>query len=74
MAIPKEIDSIKNFILESNLALSSNFSDGRINASINEAEVLELLRKNFIIEIPKSRAWYDFMIQKEGKFCLSISK
>lgn len=48
--------------------LSNRFSDGRINSSINEDEVIKILSKRFYIMVPKSRAWYDFALETNNNF------
>ena len=48
--------------------MSKQFDDGRINASINEAEILNVIKKKFDIETPRSRAWYDFSITIDDNF------
>jgi hypothetical protein len=68
MAIPKKIIEITNYLAKANMELSHQFQDGRINASINEGEILKIISKKFNIEIPKSRAWYDFSIENKNEF------
>lgn len=68
MAIPKTLTDICNFLIQRNMKLSSQFEDGRINASLNEAELLDEIKKKFDIQIPKSRAWFDFSVETETEF------
>jgi hypothetical protein len=59
----KILDKIVEALKKSHLRLSCDMRDGRVNSSFNEDEVLEAISKaGFDIEIPKSRAWYDFSI------------
>jgi len=45
-----------------NLSLQQN--DGRINSILNENEILQLIEQKFNIDIPPSRDWADFYIDK----------
>ena len=56
--IPQKLTDIQNFLIENVVQLSRQFQDGRINASINEDE---------IIELPPPRHWYDFAIKQDGE-------
>ena len=60
--IPKELIDIQNFLASNVVQLSKKFQDGRINASINEDEILRVINSNFNIEQPPPRFWYDFAI------------
>ena len=62
--IPKELDDIKTYLVSNNVKLSKQFQDGRINASINEDEVIKAISGKFPIELPPHRHWYDFAIKK----------
>jgi len=68
MKIPKILSEIAKYLAENNLKLSARFEDGRINATINEDEVIKLIKKKFDIETPKSRQWFDFSIEHNGEF------
>lgn len=63
--IPSELIEIQNFLIANPVKLSSQLSDGRINASINEREILEKIKTEFDIEIPPDRHWYDFSIKND---------
>ncbi|WP_393970983.1 hypothetical protein OXIME_001230 [Oxyplasma meridianum] len=68
MVIPKKLEEIRKYLIESNMELSNSFADGRVNSRINEDEVIRLIRGNFSINVPKSRAWYDFSFEETGIF------
>lgn len=66
--IPQPIEDICTYLQNQELSLSSNLKDGRINASINEDELIKAIQKNFDIRVPKSRAWYDFAVETDNDF------
>ncbi len=66
--IPFVITEICNYLSETKLHLSSQFSDGRINASINEDEILKALELKFDFIRPRARAWYDFAVEENQEF------
>ncbi len=68
MKIPDKLIEIQNHLIKTNIKLSNSFNDGRINASINEDELLIEIEKAFSIDIPKSRAWYDFSFSDKKEF------
>ncbi len=68
MSFPKELIKIQEFLSKNDLVLSKPFEDGRINASVNEDEVLRIIKQKFDIIIPKSRNWYDFAIETKNAF------
>ena len=61
--LPNSIKKIKLVLSKNTLELDCNFSDGRLNSSINEFYILDLLTLEFPdrIKIPKCRMWYDFL-------------
>ena len=68
MMFPKILIEIINYLSKQSFSLSKRFDDGRINATINESEILNVIKRKFDIEIPRSRAWYDFSINDENSF------
>ena len=62
--IPQELTDIQNFLVSNAVQLSRQFQDGRINASINEDEIIKAIKSKFDIELPPPRHWYDFAIKK----------
>lgn len=66
--IPQCIADICKYLSASDWSLSRPTSDGRINAAINESEILKQISETFQIDVPRSRAWYDFAIEENGRF------
>lgn len=66
--LPEQLIKIKEFLIEYPVLLSRTFEDGRINSSINESEVLNVLISRFKIDIPKYRSWYDFSFKDNNLF------
>lgn len=62
--IPQGLTDIQNFLIANAVQLSKQFQDGRINASINEDEIIKAIKSKFDIELPPPRHWYDFAIKK----------
>lgn len=73
------LDEITNTIKISNVKLNNDYNDGRINSSINEELIVNLVLENkglneilnyydgYII-VPKARDWYDLAIKIKGNF------
>lgn len=68
MAVPKIINDISLHLTEKNIIFSKQFEDGRVNASINEDEVIKAIQQKFTIEVPRSRAWFDFAVEENNEF------
>lgn len=64
--IPQNLMDIQQYLSENAVQLSRRFADGRINASINEDEIIQAIRERFPIELPPPRFWYDFAIHSEN--------
>lgn len=60
--IPQQLTEIRDFLASNGVQLSKQFQDGRINASINEDEIIKAIRSKFDIDLPPPRYWYDFAI------------
>ncbi len=60
--IPEIVGDICNYLCANDLLLSCTASDGRINAALNEFEIISVIQKQFDIIVPRSRAWYDFAL------------
>ena len=65
--IPQELIDIQNFLVSNAVQLSRKFQDGRINASINEDEIIKAIQSKFVIDLPPPRHWYDFAIMRNGE-------
>lgn len=63
--IPKPLAQIRDFLIKDSVQLSHDFQDGRVNASINESEILKKIQSEFEIELPPPRSWFDFAIPNE---------
>jgi hypothetical protein len=61
--IPKELVDIQKYLSSNSVKLSRQFSDGRVNASINADEVVEVVKSKFNVDIPASRHWFDFAVR-----------
>lgn len=74
MSIPTIITNICSFLASQNIGLSTTSNDGRINSSVNETEILNIIKNNYpfpsgvSIQIPQSRSWCDFEINDNGQF------
>lgn len=58
---------IQAFLSKDLIKLSNSFEDGRVNARINEDEVINIIQKKFKINVPRSRHWFDFSIEENGE-------
>jgi len=65
MMILKEITK---YLIDYDFTLSKQFADGRINASINEDEIINIIKQKFEIEVPRARNWFDFSIEHKWIF------
>lgn len=68
MKAPKKLNKIREFLIRENVKLSNDFKDGRVNARINEDEIIKIIKKKFNIDVPRSRHWFDFSIDENGIF------
>ena len=65
--IPEVVIELKEYIAEKAPKLSSRFEDGRINAAINEKEIIDLLELDFDIKKPRSREWWDITYDDDDR-------
>jgi len=65
---PSMLTDIISYLKEQNLQLSVQSSDGRVNSSANEDEIIKCINKIFDIKVPRKREWYDFCIETETDF------
>lgn len=65
--IPKKLTDIVKYLSKQNIVFSSNDEDGRVNSLINEHEVLRIIRQKFDVSLPRSRNWFDFILEENGK-------
>ena len=67
--IPKILQDIVNYLRGEKITFSRQLPDGRHNSSVNEKEIIEILKNEFNIIVPrKERAWWDFAIEDETGF------
>lgn len=67
---PKLLLEIQEFLIQNPLFLSRRVSDGRINSTLNEREIIYKLTEQFGFKINelKARDWVDFSFEEEGEF------
>lgn len=61
---------IRDFLIQTDITLSMQSKDGRINSAFNEDEIFKLIEQNFSINRPKIRDWVDFSFEWGGAFIL----
>lgn len=63
----KELTNIINYLKNRKIELSNDNEDGRINSSINEKTIINLIKEGFEkkVKIPSARYWYDIKINNE---------
>ena len=64
----KVLEEIILYLRSLDIKLSSKTDDGRINASINEGELIKQIKKKYSINVPRKRSWYDFSITENDEF------
>ncbi|PDW32522.1 restriction endonuclease [Helicobacter pylori] len=66
--IPTQLNEIAEFLKTNPYNLSQPLQDGRLNSSINEEEILNIIKDYFPIQLPKAREWWDFSFKKNDIF------
>lgn len=66
--IPQVLGEVCQYLCAKDFSLSHLMSDGRLNAAINEDEVISIIQEQFDISVPRHRAWYDFAIEDKSNF------
>ncbi|NHA47008.1 restriction endonuclease [Helicobacter pylori] len=66
--IPTQLNEIAEFLKTNPYNLSQPLQDGRLNSSINEEEILNTIKGNFPIQLPKAREWWDFSFEENKIF------
>lgn len=72
--IPTQLNEIAEFLKTNPYHLSQPLQDGRLNSSVNEEEILNTIKGNFPIQLPRAREWWDFSFKKTIFFILLILK
>ncbi|MGL2833544.1 restriction endonuclease [Helicobacter pylori] len=62
--IPTQLNEIAKFLKTNPYNLSQPLQDGRLNSSVNEEEILNIIKHFFPIQLPKVREWWDFSFKK----------
>nr|WP_120854357.1 restriction endonuclease [Helicobacter pylori] len=66
--IPTQLNEIAEFLKTNPYNLSQPLQDGRLNSSVNEEEILNIIKDYFPIQLPKAREWWDFSFKKNDIF------
>ncbi|WP_139545085.1 restriction endonuclease [Helicobacter pylori] len=66
--IPTQLNEIAEFLKTNPYNLSQPLQDGRLNSSINEEEILNIIKDYFPIQLPKAREWWDFSFEENDIF------
>ncbi|WP_187903648.1 restriction endonuclease [Helicobacter pylori] len=66
--IPTQLNEIAEFLKTNPYNLSQPLQDGRLNPSVNEEEILNTIKGNFPIQLPKAREWWDFSFEENDIF------
>ncbi|WP_154427160.1 restriction endonuclease [Helicobacter pylori] len=66
--IPTQLNEIAEFLKTNPYNLSQPLQDGRLNSSVNEEEILNIIKHFFPIQLPKAREWWDFSFKKNDIF------
>ncbi|GAA8331782.1 hypothetical protein HpDR26_22710 [Helicobacter pylori] len=66
--IPTQLNEIAEFLRTNPYNLSQPLQDGRLNSSVNEEEILNTIKGNFPIQLPRAREWWDFSFEENDIF------
>ncbi|GAA9043653.1 hypothetical protein HpHA136_14310 [Helicobacter pylori] len=66
--IPTQLNEIAEFLKTNPYNLSQPLQDGRLNPSVNEEEILNIIKHFFPIQLPKTREWWDFSFEENDIF------
>lgn len=66
--IPTQLNEIAEFLKTNPYNLSQPLQDGRLNPSVNEEEILNTIKGNFPIQLPRAREWWDFSFEENKIF------
>lgn len=70
--IPDAVLELRDYLAEEAQDLSTEFEDGRTNATINEKLLINLLKKKFKIKEPPPRHWWD-IAHSDSEFTYPIN-
>jgi len=54
----KILKDIIKYLIDYDFTLSKKFADGKINTSINEDEMINIIKQKFNIEVSRARNWF----------------
>lgn len=66
--VPTQLNEIAEFLRTNPYSLSQPLQDGRLNSSVNEEEILNTIKGNFPIQLPRAREWWDFSFEENKIF------
>ncbi|MCQ2638530.1 restriction endonuclease [Helicobacter pylori] len=66
--IPTQLNGIAEFLKTNPYHLSQPLQDGHLNSSVNEEEILNIIKDYFPIQLPKAREWWDFSFEENDIF------
>ncbi|MGL2511693.1 restriction endonuclease [Helicobacter pylori] len=66
--VPTRLNEIAEFLKTNPYNLSQPLQDGRLNSSVNEEEILNTIKGNFPIQLPRVREWWDFGFEENKIF------
>ncbi len=66
--IPTQLNEIAEFLKTNPYNLSQPLQDGCLNSSVNEEEILNIIKDYFPIQLPKAREWWDFSFEENDIF------
>ncbi|GAA9148727.1 hypothetical protein BTM352_02640 [Helicobacter pylori] len=66
--IPTQLNEIAKFLKTNPYHLSQPLQDGRLNPSVNEEEILNIIKHFFPIQLLKAREWWDFSVEENDIF------
>ncbi|MGN8397308.1 restriction endonuclease [Helicobacter pylori] len=66
--VPTQLNEIAEFLKTNPYNLSQPLQDGRLNSSVNEEEILNTIKGNFPIQLPRAREWWDFSFEENKIF------
>ncbi|PUD40736.1 restriction endonuclease [Helicobacter pylori] len=66
--VPTQLNEIAEFLKTNPYNLSQPLQDGRLNPSVNEEEILNTIKGNFPIQLPRAKEWWDFSFEENKIF------
>ncbi len=60
--LPLIMYKIKKYLNEEEFYFTTKNNDGRLNSSLDEKKIIDILSRKFKIKIPNIRMWYDILV------------